>query len=648
MINQIDSTIQIVIIAVVIVVVNQVSADFAVQIQRLQQNNDDERVDRRDRREQFSDLDSSDDVAVEIDYERSILKNSKNIDYFDSRRSNDKNTKIIVNIDRHVYYKNVFVFIDRFKNLEKNSFDHRVRELIVECMRDDALIWQTLKLNDIEKNMYRDAIIDQWCKDLIRRFKKRDFQTLKNLQIERYTMSNARTNKTLKAYVQNIMRHVKVVEFNSTYNQLIMIWNNLDFDFKMQISESTMIIILISFFDALNVKVDVWHEMIMIRRFSQHFVDVNVDKRQISKQNQERQSDYQQQFFDVDDFQFSYSYSLYSYSDDWSSFDYTSYQFKNSAYQNQRFQYQFSNAQRAFFVASALSADRQSFQLTFENAFDSKLKNQSSRRQTSEEESNNCEEFDNQNDKTRVYVVDEDEEKKFAESFRDEKDFHEKQKHEKYYTTNENLNYYNSKNYQKNEIFVNFTMIKSFLSRCRRCRKTFSSNNVLHVHLRIECEILNFATKSKFQEIEVYSVKDVSFFSFIKTTKESESMTSISVTIFILIHFNVDFFDDVDFEYDFRDWNYVKAKVSLSSKIMSKNVCLNIDADVSLVDRIFFKIQAFDRYIYSNDDLVVQNSKTKYQSTWDLRVRHMRYSYVRHQRWQDDHISVSSRDSSCR
>ncbi|KAG6989824.1 hypothetical protein G7Y79_00063g093750 [Physcia stellaris] len=141
MVNQIDSVIQVAITATVTVVVNQVSADFAVQIQRFQQNNDGERADRRERREQFSDFDFPDDAAAdETSYEKSILKNSKDIDYFDFRRLNDKNTKVIVNIDRHIYYKNVFVFTDRLKDFEKNLFDHRVRELIVERMRDDAFI----------------------------------------------------------------------------------------------------------------------------------------------------------------------------------------------------------------------------------------------------------------------------------------------------------------------------------------------------------------------------------------------------------------------------------------------------------------------------------------------------------------------------
>ena len=196
-----------------------------------------------------------------------------------------------------------------------------------------------------------------------------------------------------------------------------------------------------------------------------------------------------------------------------------------------------------------MSADRQSLQLTFENASDSRVKSQSTRRQTSEEEQSNRDE------KTRVFVADEeDEEKKSAESFNDEKEFHSEQEHEEYYVTNENLKYYNIEN--ENEISVNFilsSMTKSSLPRCRRCRKTFTFNNTLHAHLRVECEILSLATRPKPQKTETYPAESVnSILSSTDATKRTESMTSISVES-IVIRSNVDFAADVDFDYDFRE-----------------------------------------------------------------------------------------------
>ena len=136
--DQFDSTIQTIITAAIIAIVTQTFVDFTAQFQRLQQNNVENNNERDDRR--FFDFDFSNEIAIDVDDDKSILKNSKNIDFFDFRRENDKNKNVIVNVDRHIYYKNVFVFIDKFKNLKKNSFDHKMREFIVECLRDDAFI----------------------------------------------------------------------------------------------------------------------------------------------------------------------------------------------------------------------------------------------------------------------------------------------------------------------------------------------------------------------------------------------------------------------------------------------------------------------------------------------------------------------------
>ena len=135
--DQLDSTIQAVITAAITAAVTQASVDFTTQLQRLQQNNAEDNNERDDRR--LPDSDSSRGAATDADDDRSVLKSSENIDFFDSRRENDKNRNVIVNVDRHIYYKDVFVFIDRLKNLKKSSSDHKVRELVAECLRDDAL-----------------------------------------------------------------------------------------------------------------------------------------------------------------------------------------------------------------------------------------------------------------------------------------------------------------------------------------------------------------------------------------------------------------------------------------------------------------------------------------------------------------------------
>jgi hypothetical protein len=217
-----------------------------------------------------------------------------------------------------------------------------------------------------------------------------------------------------------------------------------------------------------------------------------------------------------------------------------------------------------------LSIDKQFLQLIFENASNFKFKNQSQRRLTNDTKQNNRNEFDNRDDKIKIFVIDEkNNEKKFVKNFHNSfaKNFF-NQKHENYYIENDNLNYYNSN--QKNKIFVNFIasiiMIKSSLFHCRRCKKIFTFNNELHRHFRIDCNSI-FLKKSKFfNNVETYSIKNFNFNSFtIDVTKEIneidqsnidtfvEFMNSFILFEFIIIRFNVDSSANIDTKYEFRD-----------------------------------------------------------------------------------------------
>lgn len=66
------------------------------------------------------------------------------VDYFDSKyqkKSKKNNISIlIVNIKKHVFYKNVFVFIERFKNLVKQHDNKIVERVLIFCLRDIALM----------------------------------------------------------------------------------------------------------------------------------------------------------------------------------------------------------------------------------------------------------------------------------------------------------------------------------------------------------------------------------------------------------------------------------------------------------------------------------------------------------------------------
>ena len=142
-------------------------------------------------------------IIVVVDANKSIINSTKNIDYFDSKYSNSSNkNSFIMNFDRYIYYRDVYVFIDWLKNLKQNFFDFRIKKYVFACMKNDILAWLSTELNILKKNLLRKIDVENWYKALIRRFKKRDVVALKKLQSSFYIFIDVRNDKTSRVYVQ--------------------------------------------------------------------------------------------------------------------------------------------------------------------------------------------------------------------------------------------------------------------------------------------------------------------------------------------------------------------------------------------------------------------------------------------------------------
>ena len=202
--------------------------------------------DRRDNR-QFADTGDGNNPPVDNDDDNQnqlipapieILR-SEHIGYFDPFFEKDKKPGAsVVNAGHHVFYRDVFVFTNRLRDLTAKHTPVVIASLTQGYLRDEALIWYTAKLSEIELIVLRTASLDQWCTVLINQFKKRYSKALRKLQSERYTITNTRDERSPRSYVQNIIRHAKTTNMN-TLNQLTMAWNNLAFDFRRDIPEPT-------------------------------------------------------------------------------------------------------------------------------------------------------------------------------------------------------------------------------------------------------------------------------------------------------------------------------------------------------------------------------------------------------------------------
>ena len=153
---------------------------------------------------------------------RPVIKSSEDIGYFDPdyEDPSGKDSSIVTS-GRHSFYRDVYVFTDRLKDLEKGSSGAKIKEYISGCLKGGALRWQARELTELERDFLREATIERWCTTLIRRFKERGPVALKALQTERYTYADARSGRTPRAYVQEILRHARAAEYDSVYHQLL-------------------------------------------------------------------------------------------------------------------------------------------------------------------------------------------------------------------------------------------------------------------------------------------------------------------------------------------------------------------------------------------------------------------------------------------
>ena len=270
-----------------------------VEVFRNQRNQDDsdDSVSFHENGDDFANSENDDQTRRDNENDDSQNWKLDDIEYFDSEYEGSANTSSsIVNVDKHVFYRDVYAFVDRLKNMASLRDEQKLRTMISQCLREFVLIWHFMKLSELEKMNLRDANLDLWYGALIQRFKERTLVALSRLQRERYTISNARQQKNPRLFAQNIFRYAKIAKMNFIYNQISIVWNNLNVEFRRDISKPNAHITIRSFLDQLNSKFSIWFEM--ARRTADNFSNqrnqLNFSNSNKHERRQARSNDFSQ------------------------------------------------------------------------------------------------------------------------------------------------------------------------------------------------------------------------------------------------------------------------------------------------------------------------------------------------------------------
>ena len=169
---------------------------------------------------------------------------------------------------KNTYFKDVHVFLDRVKNIVTIKNVDLVRSNLFTCLRDQILIWYISKLTDEKRRLlkYKNNL-DKWITFLIAQFRKFFVKIMKVIIDERYIIQDARRKRESREYAQTIVKIAKSTKL-SIYNQLQIIWNDLDIKFQQDLFMSKNNITLNIFLKNLNNRKEIWRRLAKSRHYN--------------------------------------------------------------------------------------------------------------------------------------------------------------------------------------------------------------------------------------------------------------------------------------------------------------------------------------------------------------------------------------------
>ena len=184
---------------------------------------------------------------------------AEDLGYFDPDYESERNESI-VSSGRHVYYRDMFVWIDHLKDLAKNHSEEELRPLITQAFRGGALIWYSTELSELEKDLLREASMDRWYQAFTRRFRQKGPEAQEALDSCSYSLQDAKNGRTPRSYVQDIIRHAKATQL-PLYNQLLLAYTKMHYKFRVHLTEPLPTTTLSSFLEQLDVKANAFYDI---------------------------------------------------------------------------------------------------------------------------------------------------------------------------------------------------------------------------------------------------------------------------------------------------------------------------------------------------------------------------------------------------
>ena len=187
---------------------------------------------------------------------------AEEVGYFDPeyQQEHGSSNGPVVNAGKHVFYKDVYIFTNRLQDLAVQRGEADTKAVLSSCLRGSALMWYSMELTELERDLLRDANLDQWYTTLIKRFKTRTAVALSQLVGQTYSLNDIR-HTSPRAFIQHMLHLAKSAEFYSTHNQLTLLWNQFAVNLRRDLPEPQATTTIGEFLDQVDSKTAIWLEM---------------------------------------------------------------------------------------------------------------------------------------------------------------------------------------------------------------------------------------------------------------------------------------------------------------------------------------------------------------------------------------------------
>ncbi|KAJ5675356.1 hypothetical protein N7462_008253 [Penicillium macrosclerotiorum] len=170
-----------------------------------------------------------------------------------------KNKDGILTSGTTTYFSDVYVFIDRMKDLVNLKSEEVVRTNIHSCLRGDAIRWYTHELSTREKEMMQSCpIASGWFASLLERFKPDRTDALAALEKEKYDWRDVRSGRTPRDYAQNMLRLLKDTGYSDPFDQLLKIRENIEPSLRRDLQVPTKDTTIAEFMSAIDTHYRDW------------------------------------------------------------------------------------------------------------------------------------------------------------------------------------------------------------------------------------------------------------------------------------------------------------------------------------------------------------------------------------------------------